>query len=245
MLGSNFLQRKTIMNDQPNLPQTDAEKEPKPTRAKASVNDDIALLSLYGLAELPEVFAMRDGNNVIQEREPCYICQADGFYGRGTHGTWHQEGEILVMEPRFVPNQHLQPLNRAAGVAYAKWLHSLPNNQVPIDIGDMAEAAQMLAKNPQVTDLPPDDYQKAVTTLAMKLKLKRDGKDARMLPNMSPHNFAPQSGGNSPPILGAKMSDMTQRGPGFTATGPGAPTGQAGVRRAQAAPAALGGQPPR
>lgn len=240
------------MSDQQTNPQTDAEKEaaaaasaPRAARAKPAVNDDIALLSLYGLAELPEVFAMRDGNNVIQEREPCYICQADGFYGRGTHGTHHMEGEILVMEPRFVPNQHLQPLNRAAGLAYAKWLHSLPNNQVPIDIGDMAEAAQMLAKNPQVTDLPPDDYQKAVTTLAMKLKLKRDGKDARMLPNMSPHNFAPQSGGGAAPILGARMSDLTQRGPGFTQAAPTGTGGPAGVRRAQAAPAAIGGTAPR
>lgn len=213
----------------------------KASRQKPVINDDDALLAQYELGDLPVMFSMRNGNEIIQEKEPCYACAADGFYGRGTHGTWHQEGEILVMEPRFVPNQHLQPLNRAAGVCYAKWLATLPNNQAPIDIGDMAEAAQMLAKNPQVTDLPPEDYQKAVVQLAVRLKLKREG---RTLPNLSPHNFAPQSGGNAPPLLGAKMSDMTQRGPGFTASGPGAPAGASGVRRAAAAPAAIGGMPP-
>lgn len=236
-----------------NPPLTDADKEAaallaqqpaKNSRRAPVVNDDIALLAQYGLDGLPEVFAMRDpnGGQIIQERDACYQCMADGFYGRGTHGTWHQEGEILVME--IVPNQHLAPLNRAAGLAYANWLRRLPHNRAAIDVGDMAEAAQMLARNPEVTNLSPTDYQNAVIKLSEELKLRREGKDARSLPGLA-HNFAPQSGGNSPPILGARMSDMTQRGPGFTAASIAATTGPGAVRRAQAAPSALGGTPPR
>jgi hypothetical protein len=225
--------------------QTDAERNNPPRASrKNSEAAETELLTKWGLIELPDVFAMRDGNNIIQERGPCFLCLADGFYGRGTHGTQYQEGEILVVDAHFVPNEHLQPLNRIAGLGYAKWLESLPANQAPIDIGDMSEAAQMLAKNPSVTDLPPDDYQKAVVDLAVRLKLKRMGKDARLLPNMSAHNFAPQSGGKAPPLLGAKMSDMTQRGPGFTQASPASPAGPAGVRRASQPAAALGGQPP-
>lgn len=215
-----------------------------PPQAKRQKDGDLELLRKYGGTELPDVFAMRDGANIIQEREPTFLCLADGFYGRGTHGTQYQEGEIVVVGRDFIPNEFLQPLNRAAGIGYARWLESLPANQAPIDIGDMSEASQMLAKNPQVTDLPPDDYQKAVVDLAVRLKLRRMGKDARILPSMSPHNFAAKSGGNAPPMLGAKMSDMTQRGPGFTTAQPAAATGPAGVRRAAAAPAVLGGQRP-
>lgn len=222
-----------------------AAQAPKNSRRAAVVNDEDALLEKYELGLLPVMFAMRNGNEIIQEKEPCFLCAADGFYGRGTHGTFHQEGEILVLEPRFVPNQHLQPLNRAAAISYARWLETLPANQVPINIDDMAEASQMLARDPRVKELAPDDYQQALIALCVKVKLKREGKDARTLPNLSPHNFAPQSGGNSPPILGARMSDMGQRTPGFNASGPGAPSGASGVRRAHEPAAALGGHPAR
>lgn len=81
---------------------------------------------------------------------------------------------------------------------------------------------------------------------AVRLKLKREGRDARDLPVMG-HNFAPQSGGKAPPILGAKMADMNQRGPGQTSAAAVIPAGHsAGARRATSVPpAALGGQPPQ
>jgi len=125
------------------------------------------------------------------------------------------------------------------------WRESLPQDRAPIDIGDLAEASQMLAKNPDVTKLEPDDYQRALRELAMRLKIKRLGKDALDLPQMSAHNFAPLSGSKAPPILGAKLSDMAQRGPGFNhPSAPGA-TAVGGVRRVTTAPAPLGGNPQR
>lgn len=214
---------------------TDESNDSKTARKGADADND-AVLARYGFSDLPVVFAIRNGDgSVMQEKQACYQCMADGFYGRGLTGTYYQEGDIIVAE--FVPNEHLQPLNRAAALRSIQWRETLPHSKAPIDIGDMAEAAQMLAKDPRVTDLPPEDYQAAVTGLAAKIKLKRLGKDAMDLPNIS-HNFAPVSGGKSPPILGAKLSDMAARGPGFAQASPTAP---GGVRRATSAPAPLGG----
>ena len=83
----------------------------------------------------------------------------------------------------------------------------------------------------------------SVNTVRVQGKIKRQGKDALELVPIA-HNFNPQSGGKSPPILGAKMSDMGQRGPGFTNTPPAGATTQGGARRASAAPSALGGPTP-
>lgn len=206
---------------------------------KGADADHDALLTRYGLNELPAVFAIRDGEGrIVQEKAACYQCSTEGFYGRGMTGTFYQEGDIIVAE--FTPNEYMVPLNRAAGLKVASWRESLPANQAPIDIGDMSEAAQMLAKDPRVTDLPPDEYQRAVTSLAARLKLKRQGKDAMELIPIA-HNFNPTPGGKSPPILGAKMSDMGQRGPGFTNTPPAGATTQGGARRASVASSPLGG----
>lgn len=212
-------------------------------RTAKSDDDSIPLLTQYGLDHLPETFSMRDGDSIIQEREPCYICRADGFYGRGTAGTWYAEGSIIVTD--IVPNDHLEPLNRAAAIKYVNWLSKLPNNRAPIDVGDMAEAATMLAKDPQVLALSSHDFQKAVIKLSEELKLRREGKNARDLPGIA-HNFAPQSGRtNAPPILGAKMAELSQRGPGFTNAQPASTTQNAGARRAgNAGAAAIGGAPP-
>lgn len=204
--------------------------------------DHDALLSRYGMADLPVVFALRGGDgSIMQEKAACYQCMTEGFYGRGVTGTFYQEGDIIVAE--FTPNDQMQPLNRAAGLKFASWRETLPTNRAPIDIGDMTEAAQMLAKDPRVTDLPPDDYQRAVVELATRLKIKRGGRDALDLPQIA-HNFTPQSGGKAPPILGARLSDMAQRGPGFSNSPPAGATTAGGVRRGAPAPAPLGGPQP-
>jgi hypothetical protein len=206
---------------------------------RGSAADHDALLARYGLGELPAVFAIQgpDGK-IIQEKAACYQCATEGFYGRGMTGTFYQEGDILVAE--FTPNEWMTPLNRAAAIKVALWRETLPANQAPISIEDMSEAAQMLAKDPRVVDLPPIEFQRAVTSLASRLKIKRQGKDAMELVPMA-HNFNPAPGGKAPPILGAKLSDMGQRGPGFTNTAPAGATTQGGARRATVAPSPLGG----
>lgn len=212
--------------------------ETNDTKRKGADADHDALLARYGLSDLPVVFAIRNADGtVMQEKAACYQCSTDGFYGRGMTGTHYQEGDIIVAE--FTPNEWMVPLNRAAALKIVSWRESLPANQAPIDIGDMAEAAQMLAKDPRVTDLPPEEYQRAVTSLAARLKIKRAGKDAMELVPIA-HNFNPTSG-KAPPILGAKLSDMGQRGPGFTNAPPAGATTVGGARRASAAPSPLGG----
>ena len=225
------------------------EKTETETELLPPVNTDQVLLAQFGLSELPEVFAMRDGDQIIQERAPCYRCAADGFYGLGTAGTWYEEGSIIVLDS--VPNHQLEPLNRAAALRWVRWVERLPTTRAAFDIGDMAEAAQMLAKNPKVHQLDPVAYQASLIKLCEELKIRREGKDARTLPGMSAHNFAPQSGrSNAAPILGAKVAQMAERGPGNlhgTAGGP-ANAGRGGARRAGNATVAgvntLGGAPP-
>ncbi|MET4341948.1 hypothetical protein [Bradyrhizobium sp. RT9a] len=201
--------------------------------------DDKGLLAKYGLDDLDPVFAMRDGNEIIREKEPCYECLAEGFYGNGMHGTWYQEGATIVLST--TPNEQLRPLNRAAGINYANWLESLPQNRTYIDIGDMSEAAVILAKDPRVAQMSQAQAQRATIAVAEGLKLKRDPHARDLRAADINRNFAPASGGKSPPMLGAKMSDLSQMGPGMTrgmatVTGPGA-----GVRKASNP---LGGPPP-
>ncbi|WP_439392336.1 hypothetical protein ACRQ5Q_22335 [Bradyrhizobium sp. PMVTL-01] len=207
--------------------------------------DDKALLAKYGFSDMDRTFSMRDpeSNQILQEQEPCYELLADGFYGQGMHGTWYQEGATIVIHTP--PNEHMRPLNRAAAVNYCKWLESLPQNKVYIDIGDMSEAAQILARDPRVKDMSPSQAQRTTILVAEGLRLKREGKNARDLrAGDIGRNFAPQSGGKAPPVLNARMSDLSQLGPGMTratsqVTGPGA-----GVRKAQPKGAPLGGPPP-
>jgi hypothetical protein len=206
--------------------------------------DEKELLLKYSLDDLEKTFSMRDPvtGQILRETEACYECLADGFYGAGLHGTFYPEGATIVLDS--IPNQHLRPLNRAAGVAYARWLESLPQNRIFIDIGDMSEAAVILAKDPRVEKMSTLQAQQCVIRLAEGLKAKREGKDLKDLRvGDINRNFAPQSGGRSAPMLGAKMSDLSQLSPGMTrgvaqATGPGA-----GVRKAAAAQP-LGGPPP-
>jgi len=203
--------------------------------------DDKALLAKYGFEDMEVTFAMRDPatGEMLREKEPCYQCKAAGFYGQGLHGTYWEEGAVIVMPS--VPNQHLEPLNRAAALNYCRWLESMPQNQVTLGIEDMSEAAVILAKDSRLEHMTPQQRTLAAIKVAEGLKLKREGKNAMDLrAGDINRNFAPQSGGKSPPMLGAKMSDMSQLGPGMTrniasVTGPGA-----NVRKG----APLGGPPP-
>lgn len=185
-------------------------QEPRRRRA-APEADPLAGTEFEGL---PEIYHLRhDDGSQIHERAPTYLCRADCFLGSGREATLYEESSIVVTNS--TPNEHMEPLNRAAGIAYVTWLQDMPQQGVPIDIGDMAEAAQMLAVDPDHTKLNKITWQEAVTKLATKLKLKRLGKDARAETPMG-HNFARGTRSTAPPILGAKLADMSQRFPGET-----------------------------
>ncbi len=216
----------------------------KPTRDTRAQQPEMAdPLADTRFADLSETFAMRnDDGSIIQERDACYNCTADGFYGHGTQGTWYMEGSIIVTDA--VPNEHMEPLNRAAGIRYVNWQRRQPANRVPIDVGDMSEAAIMLAKDPESMSLPPLKHQEAVIKLATALKIKREGLEARDLPQLG-HNFVRGTRPMAPPLLGAKMSDMTQRYPGETRMATAIPQVGSGPVTRRAQPAPMGGSPPR
>lgn len=186
------------------------------TARRSRRNSDAEADPLVGteFEQLPEMFAMRhDDGSIVQEREPCYLIRADCFLGSGRDATLYEESSIVVTGA--VPNMHMEPLNRAAAVNYVKWLRRLPEHRAPIDVGDMAEAAQMLAADPEVLKLNKVQWQSAVVKLATELKLRRDGLEARDLPPIG-HNFVRGARTQAPPILGAKLADMSQRLPGET-----------------------------
>lgn len=189
------------MNDKPNPPRDERQER---------LADPLAGTEF---ANLPETFAMRtDDSAIIQEREPCYICRAECFLGSGMQGTQYLEGSIVVTHA--VPNIQMEPLNRAAALKFVAWQSRLPNHRYALDVGDMSEAAHILAKNPDVLKLDSVQWQEAVTALAIKLKQKREGTESRELPAIG-HNFTQMSPNKqAPPILGAKMSVQSQRLPG-------------------------------
>jgi hypothetical protein len=206
--------------------------------------DDKALLAKYGFSHMEKTFSMQDPETreIIQEQEPCYQLLADGFYGQGMHGTFFLEGSTIVI--KSPPNQHMKPLNRAAAVNYCKWMESLPQNQTYIDIGDMSEAAAVLAKDPRVKEMTPTQAQRATILVAEGLRLKREGKSAMDLrAGDIARNFAPSSGGNKAPLLNAKMSDLSQMSPGMTRAQQQAPTGPGADPGARRAGSPLGGTP--
>jgi hypothetical protein len=215
--------------------------EPRNGKRQQELNDPLAGTEFE---HLPDVFAMRnEDGSVIQEREPCYLCRADCFLGMGMAGTLYEESSIVVTRER--PNEHMEPLNRAAAIARLNWYASLPQDKVVISIEDMAEAATMCAADPEWAKLNKIDKQKAARKLAIEIKARREGVEARDLPPIG-HNFvrAP-SRTAAPPLLGAKIADMGARHPGETrfATsvpqyGPDRPI----TRRGAAAP--MGGIPP-
>lgn len=229
------------MSDNLNLPPPDGEgqrpAEAPRRRQPRQEADPFAILEGTMYADLPDVFFMQDQNGTVQEREPVYICDADCFLGLGREVTLYEEGSLVVTDA--TPNQHMRPLNRRAGVMFLTWLGHLPESRAPIDVGDMAEAAQMLAHDPDRLKLNKIEWQRAVTSMAQELKLKRMDAQAMELPSFG-HNFTRGPAKSiAPPLLNAKLAELGARHPGETRFAESmpytAPRGPA-TRRAQTAP---------
>lgn len=197
------------------------------------------VLAGSGFEHLPECFAMTIEGAVVQEREPCYQVASECVLGFGREVTLYEEGAIIVTN--VTPNDQMVPLNRAAAVNVVRWRERLPVTRVPLDIGDMAEAAQMLGSDPEAMKLNTFDWQNMLVKFATELKLRREGKDAREIPPIG-HNFVrgPAAGGS--PLLGARIAHGSENLPGATrfatavpAYGPGSQAA-AQVRRAGPAP---------
>jgi hypothetical protein len=172
------------------------------------------IIAAFG--DLPEVFIHRNDDGTIEQvKEPCYNLLAPGFYGIGQDGTFYDEGEII--RTNACPNYHMQPLNQAAGKKIVAWLESLPTTNVMINIEDMVEASQMLAKDPRITTMTTEEVQSAAIKLAMALKSKREGNGGLSLPPVNgPTLFSRAGASKAPPMLATRFVDPAMRGPGQT-----------------------------
>src|SRR3974390_2433568 len=92
-------------------------------------------------ANLPEFYVADDGTRV---REPVYRLLADCFLGAPGKppGLWEAGCEIQHDLPA---NEHMQPLNLAAGAAVERFEASLPIVAGRLSEEDIAEAAALLA----------------------------------------------------------------------------------------------------
>lgn len=161
-------------------------------------------------ADLPEVFTHRNGDNTVSQiKQPCYNLLSPGFYG----DTWYDEGEIIATD--ICPNNEMQPLNRAAGVRFERWLDSLPAERAPITIEDMTEAAFMLAKDPDYGQKSHRERCMAAQKLAVALKERRDLQlnGGVVLPNL-PGTAIRAAKSAAPAMANIRVADGNVRGPG-------------------------------
>lgn len=136
--------------------------------------------------QLPEIFYL-DGVGV---KEPCYKLiapiQADDTY-------WN-EGEIIATD--MIPNEAMQPLNRAAGEKVDAWLRSLPANG-NIKPEDYMAAALQLRPKVGEEEMPHEAWIAAVRQLALEMRAKAEGKPVEELrPKIgrpAPSNAPPMS----------------------------------------------------
>ena len=166
--------------------------------------------------DLPEAFAIRNPDNtILQITKPCYSLLAPGFYGAHNQGTFYDEGEIIQTDQ--TPNYHMQPLNKAAARKMSDWLDSLPTAGVSINIDDLAEAAVMIANNPELAKMSKDEISQATQKIAVALKKKRDGTSGMVLPPMAgPSIHTVGQGQKAPPMGATRYLDPELRGPGQT-----------------------------
>lgn len=173
----------------------------------AKPNEEAAeIQSVFG--DLPDTFDIRNADGTISRvKEPCYNLLEPGFYG----DTWYDEGEVVLLT--ICPNHGMQPLNRAAGERFAKWLRALPAEGARITVEDMTQAALMLAKDPKFGDMADRERALAVQRLAITLRDKRDEQ-------LNGGTFVPPQIGRAAPRSSApampnmRFTDPSMRGPG-------------------------------
>lgn len=180
--------------------------DPAPRRARRSAETDAEILAGTGYEHLPQVYVHMTPQGTVQVQEPYWVVTAQTFLGVGREATLLEEGTELVFTG--TPNGALAPKNRAAAIMHCKWRNSLPAAGVPIEIGDMAEAAQTLGADPDVLKLNKISWGKAVAELAVELRRQREGKDYREVPAIG-HNFANPSSSVAP-ILGGRVASRSE-----------------------------------
>lgn len=175
--------------------------------------------------QLPEFYVTADGQRVdaptYVTTGQCQILMASPENG-AIGPTLVEPGEVITTE--MVPNQNLQPLNRAAGERIDDWIASLPIDGQGLTQADISEAAYLMRPREGEKELPHEQWYPAMLKAAWALKEKR----SRGVPRPSPaynHRSNPslpimpnaaQQAFNGDPALalaGARVPEIAQRGP--------------------------------
>jgi hypothetical protein len=166
--------------------------------------------------QLPEVYVNESGANFV---EPVYILHGACYLG-DSH--WSEGDRIVWLE---TPNQLMQPLNRAAQDAIARWLDTLPlagRTSVNIRVEDLLEAANLIPEAER-QKLDINSYGKSLMEIAIKLKEERDGRPGMTIPA---HGIRTAAASSAPAMPNAMIEKQGQM-PGF---------GQPGAQRASQKP---------
>jgi hypothetical protein len=166
---------------------------------------------------LPHAYGFRAENGaIIQIQESCYQLLAPCFLGNGVNATFYDEGEVV--KTTACPNHHMQPLNKAAGERYERWLETqVVDHGVRVSVEDLVQAAATLASTKsaeEIAKLDSESWTKAVHKLAVLIGKKRNEQlyGGLRLPDMAdPATRVGQT--KSPPMAGLHYVDPALRGP--------------------------------
>lgn len=152
---------------------------------------------------LPDVYVADDGTRVTA---PVYRLLADCFFGKpgGPPALWEAGTEL---QTDITPNEHMEPLNKAAGVRIQRWLTSLPVVTAKLEESDIAEAAALLAPREGEATQPHGQWWAGVIKLAGELKKKREG---RVIPETAT-TVSPLNQASVPPMSAGDFKDVSHR----------------------------------
>jgi hypothetical protein len=154
-------------------------------------------------SHLPEAYVADDGTRVTA---PVYRLLADCFFGKpgGPPALWEAGTEL---QTDITPNEHMQPLNRAAAERLNRWEASLPIIAGKLDEADIQEAAALLAPREGEPVQPHPVWWAGVIKLAGELKMKRAG---NRIPDPV-KTVAPLNQGHIPPMSAGDFKDVSHR----------------------------------
>lgn len=187
---------------------------------------------MFDPQRLPEHYHSDDGSMIA---EPVYLLHAECFLGKYGAGALYEPGTELVYDQ--VPNEHMAPLNRAAGERYQEWMNSLPGVGGQLSQEDIAEAAKLMARKDGDEELPHELWWAGVIKLAARLKQERAG---RTIPAPKQDPVRPLNGRMPPPMTAGEFKDVAHRGDPNAGVQRMEP---AGGRRVRRAPPAMTQQP--
>lgn len=152
---------------------------------------------------LPECYVADDGTRVSA---PVYRLLADCFLGAPGKppGLWEAGTEL---QHDLCPNEHMQPLNRAAAEQVETWQTALPIVNGRLTDVEIGEAAALMAPKDGEQVLPFPIYWAGVIKLAGELKARKAG--PRVAPPVS--YVTPFGAKVVPPMTAGDFKDVSHR----------------------------------